>query len=86
MTYHTTRGEEKILNEALRKGIRRVARQRFLTSGSSERLFEACWRQYRAWIKGAIDDPKNINDVLDWLNQIASEKVNDPKSSFYIYG
>jgi hypothetical protein len=86
MSYSTIRGEEKILNMVLWKGIRRVARSRFLKAGSSERLFDACWRQYRLYIRGSIDDPKSIADVMNWLEAIASEKVNDSKSSFYIYG
>ena len=49
-------------------------------------LFEACWRQYREYLRGAIDYPESLNDVSDWLDQIASEKVNDSTSRFYIYG
>ena len=53
----------------------------------SPRLFRACWRQYRAWMaEGAIDDPTTDQDVLDWLDSIAAERVNDGRSSFYIYG
>ena len=49
-------------------------------------LFTACWRQYRTWLNGAIDGPTCDSDVLEWLDQIASEKVNNPKSRFFIYG
>jgi len=52
----------------------------------SHRLFESCWRQYMTWIKGAIDPPECEQDVSDWLDQIAAEKVNNPRSQFYIYG
>ena len=52
----------------------------------SARLFRACWNQYRSWLRGAIDNPESDADVLDWLDQIASEKVNNPNSAFYIYG
>lgn len=50
------------------------------------RLFSACWRQYCAYLRSAIDNPHSDSDVLDWLDSIASEKVNNPKSKFYIYG
>jgi hypothetical protein len=60
-------------------------RARINFSGS-ERLFSACWNQYLAWLRGAIDDPETQADVDQWLDQIASEKVNNPKSVFYIYG
>ncbi len=46
-------------------------------------LKRACWRQY---LNGAIDDPTCDQDVMDWLENIASERVNNPKSRFYIYG
>jgi hypothetical protein len=52
----------------------------------SYRLFSACWSQYRAWLRGAIDSPTCDRDVLDWLDSIASEKVNNSRSKFYIYG
>lgn len=58
-------------------------RKRFI---SSERLFNACWNQYRQWLNGAIDDPQSDEDVLQWLDNIASEKVNNSQSSFFIYG
>lgn len=63
--------------------IKKLARINF--DGSQE-LFNACWRQYMTWLNGAIDDPKALSDVINWLDQIASEKVNNPKSRFYIYG
>jgi hypothetical protein len=52
----------------------------------SYRLFNACWDQYRRWLKGSIDDPWSDSDVMNWLDQIASEKVNNSKSVFYIHG
>ena len=52
----------------------------------SNRLFNACWRQYISWLKGSIDDPTTQEDINNWLDQIASEKVNNSKSIFYIYG
>ena len=52
----------------------------------SDRLFNACWGQYIFWLQGAIDNPSCDYDVENWLDQIASEKVNDSRSSFYLYG
>jgi hypothetical protein len=52
----------------------------------SNRLFEACWRTYRGYLNGGIDNPKDQGTVDAWLKEIAAEKVNNPKSSFYIYG
>jgi hypothetical protein len=49
-------------------------------------LKRACWRQYVAWLRGAIDDPDDDENVIGWLESIAYEKVNNPKSKFYIYG
>ena len=66
--------------------LKPMAYYRKLVKGSSGRLFGAAWRQYRAWLNGAIDDPKCDQDVLDWLEQIISAKVNNPRSQFYIYG
>lgn len=53
----------------------------------SNRLFEACYRQYLKWLReGAIDTPVDICQVVQWVDSIAAEKVNNPRSSFYIYG
>ena len=52
--------------------------------GSTE-LFTACWRQYRVFLRGDIDDPTCDDDVMDWLDALAAEKVNTP-GRFYIYG
>ena len=52
----------------------------------SQALFDACWNQYKRWLSGAIDDPDTIDDILGWLDSIAAEKVNNPKSKFHIYG
>lgn len=65
------------------KPAKTAARKNF--DGSSN-LFEACWQLYRKYLRGAIDNPSNQADVDSWLEQIASEKVNNPRSSFYIYG
>lgn len=49
-------------------------------------LFASCWRTYLGYLRGAIDYPSSQSDVDGWLEQIASEKVNNPRSKFYIYG
>ncbi len=64
--------------------IKRAARRSFTGSPA---LFEACWRQLLQWTRqGAIDDPQDPDAALDWLEQIAAEKVNNPNSRFHIYG
>mgnify|MGYP006953516147 FL=1 len=52
----------------------------------SPRLFTTCWRQYTYWLAGSIDNPESDDEVVGWLNQIAAERVNSSRSSFYIYG
>lgn len=61
---------------------KQAARKRF--DGSS-RLFEACWRDLSSLERsnGMINGDAEIDSVL---YQFASEKVNNPDSSFYIYG
>ena len=81
--YTTVKGQTLPLTPKLWRGIKRVARKRF--DGSNE-LFDACWRQYRQYVNGGTDDPDDIDDVMEWLDGIASEKVNNPKSRFWIYG
>jgi hypothetical protein len=82
-TYTTTKGNKFPLTPKLWKGIKRVSKNRF---DGSERLFNACWKQYREYLAGSIEDPQSIEDVTGWLETIASEKVNNPDSTFYIYG
>lgn len=65
------------------KQVKADARKSF---DGSQALFNACWNQYLAWLRGAIDSPDDQGDVDNWLDQIASEKVNNPRSKFYIYG
>ena len=52
----------------------------------SERLFNACWREYRRLLASDIDNPQSDADVMDWLEELASERVNSGRSPFYIYG
>jgi len=51
-----------------------------------ESLFAYSWRTYKRHLSDAIDNPRSDDDVLEWLELIASERVNNPDSSFYIYG
>jgi len=81
--YTTTKGTQWELTPKAWKAIKKCAAKRFDGSGA---LFDACWNQYKQWLNGAIDSPENISDVMNWLDNIASEKVNNPRSRFYIYG
>ena len=84
MSYTTTKGNtHEVMTSKLWRGIKRAAMNRF---DGSQGLFNACWRQYRGYINGSIDDPQDIDDVMSWLDSIASEKVNNSNSRFYIYG
>jgi hypothetical protein len=57
-----------------------------LQTDMSDRLFRTCWRVYRNYLRDSIDNPQSDSDVLDWLDQIASERVNDSSSTFYLRG
>ena len=81
--YTTTMGNTVKLTPLIWRGIKRVARSRF---DGSLGLFEACWRQYLTYVNGGTDNPTRIDDVTGWLDAIASEKVNNPESKFYIHG
>jgi len=84
MAYTTKKGiTTDFIDSNLWAGIRYLAHKKFKGSGA---LFEACWHQYRTFLRGAIDDPKDFGDVMNWLDHIAAEKVNNPESKFYIYG
>ena len=52
----------------------------------SLRLFDSCWREYGNLLAGGWDEPTSQLDVDQALDQIAAEKVNNPRSPFYIYG
>jgi hypothetical protein len=62
---------------------KRAAKKQF---DGSIALFESCWRQYCLFLRGAIDEPLDQSDINNWLEQIACDKVNNPRSKFYIYG
>lgn len=62
------------------------AELRRLFKHESDRLFNACYRQLRQWIRyGAIDTP-DLYAAQEWIEQLIAERVNNPRSSFYIYG
>jgi hypothetical protein len=62
-----------------------VAHYRVKFDGSDS-LFTSCWRQYRRLLANDIDNPQSDDDVLQWLDELASGRVNDGRSPFYIYG
>ncbi len=62
--------------------VKRTARAHF---DGSDDLFKACWHVlYRVIQHGTELDTQD--DVDEWLDQLASERVNNPRSRFYIYG
>lgn len=52
----------------------------------STRLFDACWRVYRERFMEGVEEASSDHDVLVALDWHASRMVNNPSSSFYIYG
>lgn len=55
--------------------------------GGSLALFDVCWR---SWLKYRKVVPEATEmeeaDILNFLEERASELVNDSKSQFYLYG
>lgn len=52
--------------------------------GDRPALFDACWREIMKFAnQGDVVDYQHLKDLYD---SIASEKVNNPRSKFYIYG
>jgi hypothetical protein len=52
----------------------------------SERLFEACWRDLQRGIRQGAIDASTVDLAMVWLDDFASERVNDERSPFYLYG
>ena len=50
----------------------------------SDALFEACWREVMIFAKQS--DIYDNNHLKELYNSIVSQKVNNPRSRFYIYG
>ena len=47
-------------------------------------LFDACWREVLKYARQA--DIHDYSQLYNLYNNIASQKVNNPRSKFYIYG
>lgn len=63
---------------------RRDLRRKF--PHESSRLFQACYRQLLQWIRqGAIYMP-DLDEACNWMDLLISERVNNPRSQFYMYG
>ena len=62
---------------------RKAARKAF---DGRQALFDACWREYRRELSGGCDMPYTTGDIDEALERIAGEKVNNPRSMFYMYG
>ena len=71
------------LRPKLWRGIKRLAQQRF---EGSPKLFTSCWKVYKGWLAQEVNSPGCIGDVLKDLDQIASKKVNNSRSLFYMHG
>lgn len=71
------------------QGIKNLAHYRKIKADErtdfdgSEALFDAAWRKMLMYSNGTEITEYNVGS---WLEDIASELVNDPKSRFYIYG
>lgn len=48
------------------------ARKEFL---GSARLFNACWKRYEYLTSHAVDAPSNLDEVIDLLDQLASNST-----------
>ncbi len=53
------------------------------TFEGSEGLFESCWGEFLSWFADTCNSVYEIEECLDYL---ASQRVNDPKSKWYITG
>ena len=51
------------------------------TFDGSRGLFDLCWRQYRAFLRGDIDNPTCDDDVIDWLDHRAGAVLRRVRSS-----
>jgi hypothetical protein len=84
-------------DEAISRGIRKALKERWKSirmtkedywksfEGSRD-LFDECWKMLRCEAKHTeIDFNENL-DIEQRLENFASDKVNDPRSRFYIYG
>ena len=68
-----SRADVTALKSKLRKAV-----------GDRPSLFDACWKDVLMFAnQGDIVDYSHLKDLY---NSIASHKVNNPRSKFYIYG
>ena len=51
----------------------------------SDRLFRHCWRRLRRHVSQGMD-LLDSDEVQEYLELLASDAVNNPRSSFYISG
>lgn len=51
----------------------------------SARLFAACWREL-LWFERETGESFDAAQVADFLHDAASRRVNNPRSSFWLYG
>lgn len=53
----------------------------------SNRLFERCWKKWLKYTEGISEINYDSDwDILQFLDERASEEVNDERSPCYIYG
>ena len=87
-----------VFDEAISRGINKALKERWKSVAwtkedyargfdGSRDLFDTVWRKLRSYAKSSINlDWNNNKEVESWLETLASELVNNPKSRFYIYG
>lgn len=64
--------------------LKRKSEYRKLFVGSAA-LFDSCWRKLSREILPHVSCTSD-DEVLEWLDSIAAEKVNNSGSRFFIYG
>ena len=55
----------------------------FAAFDGSEGLFNVCWREYTDWSR--VNGEAGL-DVLDFIEEVASARVNNPRSVYYLRG
>jgi hypothetical protein len=66
----------------IRRHLKAQCRRQF--DGSNE-LFAACWRQWLRDGQWTYANP-SVKFIAKYLDDVASEKVNNSRSVFYLYG
>ena len=51
----------------------------------SARLFAVCWRELR-WFERETGERFDAAQVAEFLHDAAARRVNNPRSSFWLYG